>query len=166
MKYLPQLLLATATALSLGSCAAPGGGGASEPESKLGPHSAQKFVMTSHLGARTLNENDITFARNLALVLTVKQTMVGNQQQIKATAAPRKDGPNGSPHDARGVQVRLIQPTQVASKLRTEPGAGELAVNATVNAQGGKYRTVVAEATINSPDYAPKTVTLTIPGDQ
>ncbi|MBA2433960.1 MAG: hypothetical protein H0V54_02535 [Chthoniobacterales bacterium] len=165
MKYLPHLLLATATALSLASCAAPGDAGVSAG-TQLGPHSAQKFALTTRLGARTLNENDPNFVRTLALVLTVEQSMNGNQQQITAKASARKDGPTGSLLDARGIQVRLLQPVQMESKLRTEPGAGELNVTSSVSAPGGKYRTVVAEASINNSDYSPKTVSLTIPGDQ
>lgn len=167
MKYLPHLLLATATALSLASCAAPGGGAAAGgSETQLGPHSAQKFVLTTRLGPRTLNEADLTFARTLALVLTVEQSMNGNQQEIKARASARKDGPTGTLWNAQGVQVRIIQPTQIASKPRTTPGAGELSVSSTASAPGGKYKTVVAEASINSPDYLPKTISITIPGDQ
>ncbi len=165
MKYLPHLLLATATALSLASCAAPGGGGATA-ESQLGPHSAQKFALTTRLGARTLNENDPNFVRNLALVLTVEQKMNGNQQEIIAKASAHKDGPHGSLQDAQGIQVRIVQPVQSASKVRTEKGAGEINVTNTVSAPGGKYNTVVAEATINNPDYTPTSVSLTIPGDQ
>ncbi len=165
MKYLPHLLLATATALSFASCAAPGGA-AGSAQNQLGPHSAQKFALTTRLGARTLNENDPNFVRNLALVLTVEQSMNGNQQEIKVKASAHKDGPGGSLQSAQGIQVRLIQPSQMASKVRNEPGAGEMSVTSTVSAPGGKYRTVVAEATVNNPDYSPTSVSITIPGDQ
>lgn len=165
MKYLPHLLLATATALSLASCAAPGGA-AGGSETQLGPHSAQKFVLTSHLGARVLNAGDPNYARTLALVLTVEQSMNGNQQEIKARASAHKDGPTGSLLSAQGIQVRITQPVQSASEPRTTPGAGEVHVTSSVSAPGGKYKTVVAEASINSPDYAPTSVSVTIPGDQ
>ncbi len=165
MKYLPHLLLACATALSLASCAAPGGA-ASGPETQLGPHSAQKFVLATHLGGRVLNEGDPNYARTLALVLTVEQSMNGNQQEIKAHASARKDGPTGSLLSAEGIQVRIVQPVQSASELRTKPGAGEVHVTSSVSAPGGKYKTVVAEASINAPNYSPKTVSVTVPGDQ
>lgn len=166
MKYLPHLLLATVSALSLASCAAPGGGGGASAETPLGPHSAQKFVLTSHLGARVLNEGDPNYARTLALVLTVEQKMNGNQQEISARASARKDGPTGSLLSAQGLQVRIVQPIKSESELRTTPGAGEAHITSTVNASGGKYKTVVAEATLNSPDYSPTSVSVTIPGDQ
>lgn len=165
MKYLPQLLLAFATALSLASCAAPTGAGGGT-SSQLGPHSAQSFVLATHLGARVLNEGDPNYARTLALVLTVEQSMNGDQQEIKARASARKDGPTGSLLSAEGVQVRIVQPVQSTSPVRDKPGAGEVNVTSSVSAPGGKYKTVVAEATINSPNYTPKTVTVTVPGDQ
>ncbi len=167
MKYLPHLLLATATALSLASCAAPGGGaGASGPATQLGPHSAQNFVLSTHLGGRVLNEGDPNYARTMALVLIVEQSMNGNQQEIKARASARKDGPTGSMLSAQGIQVRILQPVQSVSEVRDKPGAGEVNVTSSVASSGGKYKTVVAEATINSPDYTAKTVSVTIPGDQ
>ncbi len=166
MKYLPHFLLTTIVAFFFSSCAAPGGGEAGSAQNQLGPHGAQKFVLATRLGARVLNENDPNYTKTLALVLTVEQTMNGNQQEIKARASARKDGPTGSLLSAQGVQVRIVEPVQSASELRKTAEAGEVHVNSTVSAPGGKYKTVVAQASINSPDYSPETVSVTIPGDQ
>jgi hypothetical protein len=168
MKYLPHFLLATMTALSLASCAAPGGagggGGGATAEAQLGPHSAQKFEMVRRIGARSIDPNVI---ENMALVLTVEQTMNGNQQEITAKASARKDGPHGAVQSAQGVQVRILSPGKpIASAPRTTPEAGEPNVTKTIPAPGGKYQTVTAEATMTNPEYTNAHVTLTIPGDQ
>ncbi len=164
MKYLPHFLLATVTALSLASCAAPGGAaGGPSAETKLGPHSAQSFVMLTHTGARTLNENDPNFVRNLALVVKVEQQMVNGQQEIKASAGAHRDGPTGPLISTEGLRVHVLQPTDFGTEPRKTGGA---TITQTVAAPGGKYRTVVAEATINSPDYTNGVASVTVPGDQ
>jgi hypothetical protein len=164
MKYLPHLLLATATALSLASCAAPGGGAAAGgPQTQLGPHSAQKFVLVTHTGARTLNENDPNFAKTLALVVTVEQKMVGGQQEISASAAAHKDGPTGSLIGVDGLRVHVTQPVDFATQPRK---TGEARITKSIPASGGKFKTVTAEATINSPDYTNGVASVTVPGDQ
>src|SRR6266446_7336020 len=156
MKYLPHLLLATATALSLASCAAPGGGGSSaSSEAKLGPHSAQKFVMVSRLGSHNIDPNFIT---SMALVIRVEQQMNGNQQKITATASAHKDGPQGVVSQIGGLRVHVLQPKDFG----TQPKAsGQSTVTDTVPAPGGKYKTVVAEASIHSADFPDTTVSLT-----
>ena len=161
MKYLPQLLLAIATGLSLGSCAATDGGGATG-QAQLGPHSAQKFEMVHRLGRSSIDPDAVD---TMALVLTVEQNMNGNQQEIVAKASARKDGPHGKVQSAKGVQVRITEPgPAVASQPHSQPG--EVSVNKTFAAPGGKYKAVTAEATINNPDYTNGHVMLTIPGDQ
>jgi len=165
MKYLPHLLLATATALSLASCAAPGGGsGASSASTQLGPHSAQKFALVTRLGARQLDPKIIT---TMALVLTVEQKMNGNQQEINARASAHQDGPHGGLLSAQGVQVRIVEPgPAVASEMRKSSEAGEVTATKTLSAPGGKFKTVTAEATLQNPDFTNGHVALTIPGDQ
>jgi hypothetical protein len=163
MKYLPHLLLATATALSLASCAAPGGATAGGSETQLGPHSAQKFVLLSHLGARVLNENDPNYARIVALVIKVDQKMVGGEQEITASASAHKDGPTGTLFGVKGLRVHVTQPVDFG----TEPhDTAEARITKPIPASGGKFKTVTAEATINSPDYSSAVVSVTIPGDQ
>ena len=166
MKYLPHFLLATLTALSLASCAAPGGagggGGGATAEAQLGPHSAQKFEMVRRTGARSLDPNVI---ETMALVLTVEQTMNGNQQEITAKASARKNGPKGAVQSAKGVQVRIISPAPaITSEPHGEPGV--VNVTKTLAAPGGKYQTVTAEATMANPEYSNAHVTLTVPGDR
>lgn len=163
MKYLPHLLLATATALSLGSCAAPGGGGAATAETPLGPHSAQKFVLVSHIGARTLNENDPNFARNLALVVKVEQQIVNGQQEITASASAHKDGPNGSLITVEGLRVHVTQPVDFGTEPHKTAGAK---ISKSIPSTGGKYKTVTAEATMTSTDYTSGAASVTVPGDQ
>ena len=166
MKYLPHILLATVTAFSLASCAAPGGasagGGGATAEAQLGPHSAQKFEMARRIGARSLDPNVI---ENMALVLTVEQKMNGNHQEIVAKAAAHKDGPHGPVQSAKGIQVRITSPAPVAT---SEPHAeiGQLSVNKTLEVPSGKYQTVTAEATMSNPEYTNAHVVLTIPGEQ
>lgn len=162
MKYLPHLLLATATAISLASCAAPGGGPAGG-ESQMGPHSAQKFVLLNRAGARVLNENDPNFVRTLALVVTVEQKIVGGQQEIKATASAHKDGPKGALVSVQKLRVHVTQPVDFGTDPQTTGGA---TITKSIPSQGGKFKTVVAEANVDSPDYQSGTVSLTIPGDQ
>ena len=166
MKTLPNFLLAVAIALSLGSCAAPnggGGGGGVAAESQLGPHSARKFTIAPRR-SRTIDPNAIV---SMCLVLTVEQSMVGNQQEITARASAHKDGPTGAVQSAQGVQVRITEPgPALASKPRTTEEAGDVTATKAVAATGGKFRTVTAEATMSKADFADAHVTLTIPGDQ
>jgi hypothetical protein len=162
MKYLPHLLLSTAVVFSLASCAAPGGGPAGA-ETQLGPHSAQKFVLINHTGARVLNENDPNYARTLALMVKVEQKMVGGQQEITASAAAHKDGPTGVLIGVEGLRVHVIQPVDFGTEPRK---VGEARISKSIPAPGGKFKTVTAEATINSPNYTSAAATVTIPGDQ
>jgi hypothetical protein len=163
MKYLPHLLLATTTALSLASCAAPGGAGPASAETQLGPHSAQKLVLLTHVGARTLNENDPNYVRTLALVVKVEQKMVGGQQEITASAAAHRDGPTGSLVGVEGLRVHVTQPVDFGTKPQK---AGEAHITNSIPAPGGKFKTVTAEATINSPDFTSGVASVTVPGDQ
>ena len=164
MKYLPHFLLATLTALSLASCAAPGGsGGTSGAATELGPHSAQKFVLVNHTGARTLNEGDPNYARTLALVVRVEQKMVGGQQEITASASAHKDGPNGSLISLDGLRVHVTQPVDFATEPRK---TGEARISKSIPAAGGKFKTVTAEATFSSTDYSNGVASVTVPGDQ
>jgi hypothetical protein len=163
MKYLPHFLFAAAAALSLASCAAPGGATGSTSEAQLGPHSGQKFVMLTHLGARVLNENDPNYARNLALIVRVEQQMVGGQQQITATAEAHKDGPGGALVAVDGLRVHVTQPVDFGTEPRKTAGAH---ITNSIPAPGGKFKTVTAEASINSPDWTSAPVSITIPGDQ
>jgi hypothetical protein len=158
MKYLPHLLLTTATAFALAF-----GAMAADPavasDTQLGPHSAQKFAIVKHLiSRRSIDPNART---EIALVLTVEQTMIGKQVQITAKASAHKDGPHGILLNVAGLRVHVLQP----SDFGTEPQkTGEARITKTIDAPGGVYKTVVAEATINSPDYPDTTVSLTIPG--
>ena len=164
MKYLPHFLLATVTAISLASCAAPGGGGGATAESQMGPHSAQKFALVTRVGARTLDPNSV---HTMAVVLTVEQTMKDGQQDVVAKSSVRKDGPHGGLQSAQGLQVRIVEPgPTMESKPRTTSEAGEVNVSKSFSAPGGKYKTVTAEATLQNPDFSEGHVTLTIPGDK
>ena len=166
MKILPHLLLAAATAFILGSCAETGGSGGSTAgaATQLGPHGAQKFVLVQHTGARQLNENDPNFARTIALVVTVEQQMVGGKQEITARASAHKDGPHGALISVDGLRVRVLEPLQFTSEKA--PKTGEVHATNTIAAPGGKFKTVTAEASLNSPDYSAGVVSVTVPGDQ
>jgi hypothetical protein len=163
MKYLSQLMLVIAVTFSFAS-GTTAAGVAVTSETPLGPHSAQKFALVKHLvSRRTIDPGALM---TIALVLTVEQKMNGNQQEIVAKAATHKDGPHGVMESALGVQVRILQPGTAASELRKTPEVGEVNVTSRIPAPGGKYKTVVAEATINSPNYPDTKVSLTIPGDK
>jgi hypothetical protein len=163
MKYLPQLLVSAAAVFSLASCAMPPTGGTAARETQLGPHSAQKFALVTRTGARVLNENDPNYVRTLALLVKVEQKMVGGEQEITASAAAHKDGPTGALFGVEGLRVHVIQPVDFGTEPRK---IGEARITQTVSAPGGKYKTVIAEGTINSPEWSDTKVSLTIPGDQ
>ena len=164
MKYLSQLMLVIAVTFSSAS-GTMATGVAVTGETPLGPHSAQKFALVKHVISR--RSIDPGARMTIALVLTVEQKMNGNQQEIVAKAATHKDGPHGAIESALGVQVRILEPgNPVASQPRKTPEVGEVNVTSRIPAPGGKYKTVVAEATINSPDYPDTKVSLTIPGDK
>ncbi len=165
MKYLPHLLLATVSALSLASCAAPGGatagGGSGGAETQLGAHSAQKFTLVQRrTGARDSNPLG---GHTVAIMIKVEQQMVGGEQEIKASASAHSDGPGGALTNIDGLSVRIVQP----SEAKTEPRkTGEARITKSIPAQGGKFKTVVAEAIATSPELPDTTVQITVPGDQ
>jgi hypothetical protein len=157
MKYL-HFLLASATALSLATTA----GAGSSTETQLGPHSAQKFVLVAHAG-RTFNENDPNFARNVALVIKIEQRMTKEGQEITASAVARKDGPTGAPFAVDNLRVHVTQPADFSTKPTKTGGAN---ITNTIPATGGKFRTVTAEASFDSPNFAKAYVSITVPGDK
>ena len=156
MKYL-HFLLAFPTAVSLATTA-----GAGSTETQLGPHSAQKFVLVAHAG-RTFNENDPNFARNVALVLKIEQRMTKEGQEITASGIARKDGPTGSPFAVDNFRVHVTQPADFSTKPTKTAGAN---IIKTVPATGGKFKTVTAEASFDSPNFAKAYVNITVPGDK
>ncbi len=161
MKYLPHLLLACATALSFASCAAPGGAGGVSTETQLGPKSAQKFALvTRRAGAQN---PDPQASRTIALVIKVEQQMTDGGQEIKATASAHRDGPNGPLTTGVILSAQVVQPETFGTEPRE---TGEARVNKTIDAAGGKFRTVVARAVASSKEFPDTAVELTIPGDQ
>jgi hypothetical protein len=156
MKYL-HFLFAFATAVSLATTA-----GAGSTETQLGPHSAQKFVLVGHAG-RVFNENDPNFARNVALVLKIEQRMTKEGQEITASAMAHKDGPTGSPFAVDNLRVHVTQPADFSTKPTNTGGAR---ITNTVPATGGKFKTVTAEASFDSPKFAKAYVNITVPGDK
>src|SRR5262249_26131056 len=157
MKYLSHFLLASASAFSLVSSA--GGGSA---QTQLGPHGAQNFALVAHAG-RTFNENDPNYARNVALVVQVEQRMTKEGQEITASVSAHKDGPTGALFAVDNLRVHVTQPVDFSSEPRKTGGAK---VTKTIPTTGGKFRTVTAEATFESKDYATAHVSVTVPGDK
>ncbi|MEP6975190.1 MAG: hypothetical protein ABI787_03900 [Spartobacteria bacterium] len=164
MKYLPHLLLSGVVALSFSSCAAPGGGGGggtAGSETKLGAHGGSKFALVQRRGGA--RDADPQGGHTVAIVVQVEQSMVGGEQEIKASASVHKDGPGGPLYNADAVSIHLTQP----SDAKTEPRrTGEARITKTIPAQGGKFKTVVAEAVASSNDFPETVVSITIPGDQ
>ena len=157
MKYFPQFILAIAAAFVVSGAA-----GAGSTETQLGPHSAQKFVLVAHAG-RTFNENDPNFAHNVALVLKIEQRMTKQGQEITASAIARKDGPTGTPFAVDNFRVHVTQPADFSTKPTKTGGAK---ITNTVPATGGKFKTVTAEASFDSPNFAKAYVNITVPGDK
>ena len=164
MKYLPHLLLGTATALSFVFFAEPGvGGGVAEKQTQLGPHSAQKVAITRHVGgARQAESDNPNEPPTIAIVLVVEQKMTGNQQEITARISAHREGPGGTLVGVEGMRVHVTQPGDFGTQPQK---AGEARISKTFSAPGGKYKTVVAEGFINSPRYQDVKLTLTIPGN-
>jgi hypothetical protein len=164
MKYLPHLLLATATAFSLVFFAASGAsGGSAEKETPLGPHSAQKVALSHHTGgARQAESDNPNEPPTIALVLIVEQKMIGNEQEITARVAAHREGPGGTLVGVEGMRVHVTQPGDFGTQPQK---TGEARITKTFSAPGGKYKTVVAEASIDSPRYTDVKLSLTIPGN-
>lgn len=161
MKYLPHLFLATVAALSFSSCAAPTGGGGRGAEAQLGPHSAQKFsLVTRRGGAR---DSDPQGSHIIAIVARVEQQMTSGEQEIKASASAHTDGPGGALANGVTLSIHILQP----SDAKTEPQVtGEARLTKTIPADGGKFKTVVVQATAKSEQFPDTVVELTVPGDQ
>jgi hypothetical protein len=161
MKYLPHLLLATAFSLFL---AAPvTGGGLAEKETRLGPHSAEKIALAHHTGgARQAQSDNPNEPPVIAIVLTVEQKMTGNQQEITASIAAHREGPGGPLVGVEGLRVHVTQPGDFGTKPQK---AGEAHISKTFSAPGGKFKTVVAEGSIDSSRYTDVKMNLTIPGN-
>ena len=164
MKYLPHLLLGTATAFSFVFFAAPGvGGGIAEKQTQLGPHSAQKVALARHVGgARQAESDNPNEPPTIAIVLVVEQKMTGNQQEITARISAHREGPGGTLVGVEGMRVHVTQPGDFGTQPQK---AGEARITKTFSAPGGKYKTVVAEGIINSPRYQDVKLSLTIPGN-
>ena len=164
MKYLPHLLLGTATAFSFGFFAAPCfGGGIAEKQTQLGPHSAQKVALARHVGgARQAESDNPNEPPTIAIVLVVEQKMTGNQQEITARVSAHREGPGGTLVGVEGMRVHVTQPGDFGTQPQK---AGEARISKTFSAPGGKYKTVVAEGIINSPRYQDVKLSLTIPGN-
>jgi hypothetical protein len=162
MKYLSQFTLVIVAALSVSAAMAVG---TAEHERQIGPHSVEKFVILQHLvDRRTIDPNSRV---SIALVLTVEQTMSGNQQQIVAKGAAHEVGPTGRLYSAEGIQVRIVEPGPVlASEVRKTTEPGEMKISKTISAPGGKYKTVTADVSIKSSAFPDKTFSLTIPGSK
>lgn len=163
MKYLPHFFLATLVASSFSSSTALGGGVAGA-QTQLGPHSAQKFVLIRHIGGiRQAEGTDPNSPQTLAIVLTVEQKTNGKEIEITAKAGAHKDGPTGPLVGVDNLSVHVSQPADFGTKPTK---TGEARITHAVSSAAGKYKTVVAEARLNSPAYMDTVVSLTIPGDK
>lgn len=160
MKYLPHLFLAAVVASSFSSCAAPGGA-AGGSQTQLGPHSGQKFaIVTRRSGAR---DSDPQASHLVAIVIRVEQQMTSEGQEIKAAASAHADGPGGTLTNGVTLSAHVLQPVD----FKTQPQVtGEARISKTISAQGGKFKTVVAQAVASSSEFPDTVVEVTIPGDQ
>jgi hypothetical protein len=159
MKYSPHFFLAAVVATSFSASTALAGG-----QTSLGPHSAQNFTLVRHVGGiREAAGSDVNSPQTLAIVLTVEQKMVGKEVEITARVGAHKDGPTGPLVGVDNLSVHVSQPADFGTKPAK---TGEVHIVKTVPSAGGKYKTVVAEARLNSPQYSDALVTLTIPGEK
>jgi hypothetical protein len=164
MKYLSHLSVATAAAFSLVFFAAPRAGAeTAAKETRLGPFSAQKVAIAKHVGgARQRHSDNPNEPPTIAIVLTVEQKMTGNQQEITARISAHREGPGGPLVGVEGMRVHVTQPGEFGTQPQK---VGEARATQTFSAPGGKYKTVVAEGSINSSRYTDVKMTLTIPGN-
>ncbi len=88
--------------------------------------------------------------------------MVGKEVEITARVGAHKDGPTGPLVGVDNLSVHVSQPADFGTKPAK---TGEVHIVKTIPT-GGKYKTVVAEAHLNSPQYADALVTVTIPGEK
>jgi len=160
MKNLLHFFLAAVVACLFSASAALGGG-----QTMIGPHSAQNFQIVKHLGGirETAGTDERTKPPTIAVVLTVEQRMVGKEVEITAKVGAHKGGPKGELFGVDNLSVHVSQPVDFATKPAT---TGEARIVKTIPSAGGKFKTVVAEARMNSPKYQDALVTLTIPGDK
>jgi hypothetical protein len=162
MKYLRYCFLVAVVAFSLFSVS---DGQAREVQKQLGPHSWEKFALVTQLGGpRTGAAEDPNHPHTVAIVLTIEQAMKGKEQEITAKASAHRGGPTGTLVAMEGLRVHVTQPADFGTTAKEK--SGEVRITNTVPAPNGKYKAVVAEATINSPEYANTVITLTVPGDK
>lgn len=149
MKYLRYCFLAAVVAFSLFSYAVLDSR-AREVEKQLGPHNWEKFALASQVGGpRAGAAEDPNHPRTVAIVLTIEQTMKGKEQEITAKASAHRGGPTGTLINIDGLRVHVTQPGDFGTKPQK---TGQASITNTVPAANGKYKTVVAEASIASSD--------------
>ncbi len=88
--------------------------------------------------------------------------MTGNQQEITAGVSAHREGPGGTLVGIEGLRVHVTQPGDFGTQPQK---AGEAHITKTFSAPGGKFKTVVAEGSIDSPRYTDVKMSLTIPGN-
>jgi hypothetical protein len=98
----------------------------------------------------------------MALLLRVSSQMENGKQVITATATSHLDGPNGSPERVANLTVHVTQPIDFHGEQKD--GIRAEVINS-VPAANGKYKTVVADATMTSPKFDDAKVSVTVPGD-
>ena len=158
MKTIASLLLAIATC-ALTSCATSnqaGGGGAS---TQLGPHAAQKLAVV-HMKPGQVGSD--SHEHLVVLVLRVDSTMEKGEQVINAMASIHLDGPSGASEKAQELKIHIMQPTDAHTEEHDSIGKG---FTVRVPAPNGKYKAVVAEATMSSLKFENASVTVSVPGD-
>jgi hypothetical protein len=159
MKYFLHIILAAATAFIFGSCAAPNSASTSAAATQLGPHSGQKVALVRFRHGEVASDSH---DHPMALLLRVSSQMENGKQVITATATSHLDGPNGSPERVANLTVHVTQPTDFHSEQKD--GIRAEVINS-VPATNGKYKTVVADATMTSPKFDDAKVSVTVPGD-
>jgi hypothetical protein len=162
MKHVLYSTALAVIALSLASCAAPGGAASTGASKQLGPHAAQNFTIVHMKPAQVASDLQL---HSMCLVVKAESSMQGGKQVINLSASSHLDGPDGALEAIEKIGFHMTQPMDFSSKPNDKPTAG-VTGSQSVPAAGGKYKTVVVDAVMSGEKIPDAKVTLTVPGDQ
>lgn len=131
-----------------------------QPDSKpAGGRAEEKSVPAK------MRRGKIANARTAAklLVLRVETRMEGGKQKFTATASVHTGAPTGEPATVDRLLVRITQPANASGSTSK---ASKAATTGSVDAAGGKFKTVVADALMLTEGLEDTKVAVTVPGDR
>lgn len=112
-----------------------------------------------------IRRGKIANAKTIAkfLVLRVETRMEGGKQKFTATASIHTGGPTG---ESAAVDRLLVRVTQPANASGSTSRANKATATGSVDAAGGKFKTVVADALMLTEGLEDTKVAVTVPGDR